>query len=148
MRRFAPLLLLPLLLLLGCAKNQTQKDDAVLKKYINDKGLHAVAEPNGLYYVETLAGNGGSPTATSTVWVNYTGYFTDGTVFDQSVSGTPTRLALSGTIAGWQEGIPLMKKGGKATLLIPSMLGYGAYGTTGIPGNSCLIFDIELVNFQ
>ncbi|MBS1623613.1 MAG: FKBP-type peptidyl-prolyl cis-trans isomerase [Bacteroidetes bacterium] len=141
-------LILPLVLLLGCGKNQNDKDDAVLKKYISDNGLNAVAEPNGLYYVETLAGTGGSPTSASTVTVNYTGYFTDGRIFDQSRAGSPVQLSLSGTIGGWQEGIPLMKKGGKAKLLIPSVLGYGAYGNGTIPGNTCLIFDIELVNYQ
>ena len=134
--------------LLGCGKSQNEKDDAILKKYISDHQLNAVAEPNGLYYVETQSGNGGSPTVSSTIWVNYTGYYVDGTIFDQSVSGTPTRLLLGNTIGGWQEGIPLMKKGGKAKLLIPSLLGYGAYGQNGIPGNTCLIFDIELVNYQ
>ncbi|MBS1593688.1 MAG: FKBP-type peptidyl-prolyl cis-trans isomerase [Bacteroidetes bacterium] len=148
MHKISYLFLLPLILLLGCGKSQNEKDDAILKKYISDHQLNAVAEPNGLYYVETQAGTGGSPTATSTVWVNYTGYFIDGTIFDQSVSGTPVQLNLANTIGGWQEGIPLMKKTGKAKLLVPSLLGYGAYGSGSVPGNTCLIFDVELVNFQ
>lgn len=148
MRKTIYLFILPLTLLFGCGKSQNEKDDAVLKKYISDHQLNAIAEPNGLYYVETQTGTGGSPTVSSTVWVNYTGYYTNGTIFDQSVSGTPVRLSLSGTIPGWQEGIPLMKKGGKAKLLVPSLLGYGAYGSGSIPGNTCLIFDVELVNFQ
>ncbi|MCW3127659.1 MAG: hypothetical protein JWO03_3317 [Bacteroidetes bacterium] len=147
MRKLSCLFLLPLLLLFGCAKDQNTKDDEILRKYISDNHLNAVAEPNGLYYVETQAGTGGSPTVSSTVFVNYKGYYTNGVVFDQT-SGTPAQLILANMIGGWQEGIPLMKKGGKATLLVPSLLGYGAAGYNGIPGGTVLIFDIELVNFQ
>ena len=148
MRKISILFLLPLLLLAGCAKDQNTKDDEILRKYIKDKNLTATAEANGLYYVETQAGTGASPTLASTVIVNYTGYYPDGTIFDQSVTGSPASFALAGTIGGWQEGIPLMKVGGKAKLLVPSLLGYGYYGYNGIPGNACLIFDIELVRIQ
>ena len=147
MRKISYLVLIPLLCLLGCAKDQNAIDDAILKKYISDNHLTAIAEPNGLYYVETQAGTGGSPTYTSTVWVNYTGYFTNGNIFDRT-TGTPLQLQLTQTIPGWGEGIPLMKKGGKAKLLVPSLLGYGTSGYSSIPPNTVLIFDIELVNFQ
>ena len=141
-------LLLVLFCLLGCNnKDQSKIDQQTIAQYIAANHLNATAEPNGLYYVYTLTGTGSNPTAASQVTVYYKGYLTDGTVFDQTLNN-PFTTYLSQVIAGWQQGIPLMKKGGKATLLIPSALGYGAQANGSIPANSVLIFDITLVNFQ
>ncbi|MDB5284041.1 MAG: FKBP-type peptidyl-prolyl cis-trans isomerase [Bacteroidota bacterium] len=148
MRKLFYLLLLPFCLW-GCKKTDQPKiDDQIIQQYISDHHLNATAEPDGLYYVPIATGLlGGNPTVASTVTVNYKGYLSDGTVFDQS--SAPIALPLSQTIYGWQEGIPLMKKGGKATLLIPSALGYGASSPNNkVPANSVLIFDVELVSFQ
>ena len=147
MRKFILLLFIPFLFI-GCKKTDYAAIDAkTIQQYITDHNLTtAVAEPNGLYYVPTLVGTGAYPTINSTVTVNYKGYLTDGTLFDQSTR--PVTFALSGVIAGWQEGIPLMQTGGKATLLIPSALGYGGQATGGIPANSVLIFEVELVSFH
>lgn len=147
MRKISYLFILPLILLMSCAKDQNTKDDEALRKYISAHQLTAVSKPNGLYYVETQAGTGTSPTYASQVKVNYKGYFTTGVIFDQNQNG-PVWLTLSQTVAGWQEGLPLMKVGGKATLLIPSLLGYGASGAGSIPPNSVLIFDIELIDVR
>ena len=68
-------------------------------------------------------------------------------MFDRT-SGTPVSFFLSQVIKGWQEGIPLIKKGGKATLLIPSSLGYGSHSAGSIPANSVTIFEVELVDVQ
>ena len=141
-------LLLVLFCLLGCNnKDQSKIDQQTIAQYIAANHLNATAEPNGLYYVYTLTGTGSNPTAASQVTVYYKGYLTDGTVLDQTLNN-PFTTYLSQVIAGWQQGIPLMKKGGKATLLIPSALGYGAQANGSIPANSVLIFDITLVNFQ
>jgi FKBP-type peptidyl-prolyl cis-trans isomerase FkpA len=82
--------------------------------------------------------------STSDVKVAYKGYFTDGSVFDES-SAAGITFNLQGVIAGWTEGIPFFKEGGTGKLLLPSALGYGKSGTNGIPKNSVLIFDIELL---
>jgi FKBP-type peptidyl-prolyl cis-trans isomerase len=75
----------------------------------------------------------------------------DGTVFDQNLDyETPFTFTLgySNVIQGWHEGISYMKDGGKATLIIPSSLGY-SYNSSGlIPAYSTLIFEVELVNVQ
>ena len=57
-------------------------------------------------------------------------------------------LFLNQVIPAWTQGIPLIKKGGKIKLLVPSALGYGSAGSGKVPGNTVIIFDVELVNFQ
>ena len=95
-------------------------------------------------------GTGKQPTASSVVKVHYTGKLVDGKVFDSSVQrGEPIEFPLNQVILGWTEGLQLMKEGGKATLYIPSKLGYGEQGVPGmIPANSTLIFDVELIEVK
>jgi FKBP-type peptidyl-prolyl cis-trans isomerase len=89
-----------------------------------------------------------APTATSTVEVKYKGSLPNGYVFDQTPADSTFTNELSGLILGWQIGLPLMKEGGKATLFIPSALGYGSMYAGPIPPNSVLIFDIELIDVK
>jgi len=107
---------------------------------------------SGLEYVETLAGTGAQAEAGKTVSVHYTGKLPNGKVFDSShTRGEPIDFVLGRgqVIKGWDEGIALMKVGGKATLTIPPALGYGERGAGGvIPPNATLIFDVELVNVK
>jgi hypothetical protein len=80
----------------------------------------AVVSKTGLVYLSTVEGKGVSPKATDTVKVHYEGRLIDGTVFDSSIArGEPIEFPLNGVIAGWTEGLQLMKPGGKATLTIP-----------------------------
>jgi FKBP-type peptidyl-prolyl cis-trans isomerase FkpA len=110
-------------------------------------GEGAVQTDSGLVIVETEAGEGASPAASDTVMVHYEGKLIDGSVFDSSIArGQPISFPLSGVIAGWTEGLQLMKEGGKATLTIPSEHGYGASGSPPtIPGGATLIFEVELI---
>lgn len=105
---------------------------------------------SGLQYSEIVAGTGASPQPGDIVSVHYTGTLTNGVVFDSSYKrGQPIQFPLGQgrVIKGWDEGIALMKPGGKARLTIPPSLGYGAQGAGNgvIPGNATLIFDVELV---
>ena len=126
------------------AKEQTAKDEAIIQQYISDNNLNAIATGSGLYYVIENEGAGASCTSSSTVTVAYTGYFTDGDIFDQSSSQGVT-FSLQQVIKGWTEGIPYFKEGGDGKLLIPSALAYGPDGNASIPPNSVLIFDVELI---
>ena len=103
---------------------------------------------SGLRYKTVKEGTGASPKATDTVLVHYTGRLLDGTVFDSSVErGEPISFPLNRVIAGWTEGLQLMKEGGKTVFYIPSDLAYGETGTPGgaIPPNAPLIFEVELL---
>lgn len=105
---------------------------------------------SGLQYIETLAGTGPKPQVGEVVTVHYTGRLDNGTIFDSSHNyGEPIRfpLGVGFVIPGWDEGIALMSKGGKATLVIPSDLAYGpqGYGEV-IPPDATLTFEVELVD--
>ncbi|MCA9917360.1 MAG: FKBP-type peptidyl-prolyl cis-trans isomerase [Anaerolineales bacterium] len=105
---------------------------------------------SGLEYIEVEAGSGVQAKAGDLVSVHYTGSLEDGTEFDSSVGSDPFQFVLGqgSVIAGWDEGIALMREGGKAQLVIPPDLAYGPTDYGPIPGNSTLYFDVELVAVQ
>jgi len=123
-------------------------------------GLPVVTYPDGLKYIELTVGTGAVAHSNDTVTVQYTGWLSDGTKFDSSRDrGTPFPVDLNASpsqvIAGWVEGIPGMKVGGKRKLIIPAPLAYGAAGkqdpNTGayvIPPNATLVFEIELLSLK
>lgn len=124
-----------------------EQNEAQILAYLDENTLQATRHSSGMYYNIEEPGTGGSPDLNSTIEVRYKGYLLDGTVFDQTTSGNTTSFALSGLVEGWQIGVPLLQRGGSGTFYFPSELGYGASGTTGIPGNSVILFEIELVDF-
>jgi FKBP-type peptidyl-prolyl cis-trans isomerase len=103
-----------------------------------------------LTITEMTPGTGASPELTSTVEVHYHGTLTDGSVFDSSVDrGQTISFPLNGVIKGWQEGVALMKEGGKATLVVPSDLAYGDEGSGEvIPPGATLKFEVELFKVE
>jgi len=136
---------------------QAATDDKLIREYLAKKGVaNAKKTSSGLYYVIHKEGTGPLAAAGKTVAVNYTGVNMDGETFDSSVDSAfnhvaPIEFPLGqhNVIAGWDEGIALLNKGGKATLYIPSGLAYGpqARGPK-IPANAILIFDVELVDIK
>ncbi|HQV73898.1 MAG: FKBP-type peptidyl-prolyl cis-trans isomerase [Flavobacteriales bacterium] len=113
----------------------------------NAKRQGVVTTPSGLQYEVMTMGTGPKPTAADQVKVHYTGALVDGTVFDSSVErGEPAVFGVGQVIPGWVEGLQLMPTGSKWKLFIPSDLAYGPSGGGGkIPGNSVLVFDVELL---
>ncbi len=106
---------------------------------------------SGLQYKHETVGEGESPTAASTVTVHYRGTLIDGTEFDSSYSrGEPISFPLGNVIAGWTEGLQLMKPGGKTIFYIPQNLAYGANPNPNgpIPPLAALIFEVELISIQ
>ena len=103
--------------------------------------------PSGLIYKELRQGNGASPSPTDTVKVHYRGTFPAGKEFDSSYkSGQPAEFPLNRVIPCWTEGVQKMKVGGKAKLICPPGIAYGAKGAGGvIPPNATLKFDVELL---
>lgn len=116
----------------------------------NSSSTGSTITASGLEYVEIEAGTGPAPQPGDMVSVHYTGTLEDGTEFDSSVGRDPFQFTLGQgqVIPGWDEGIALMREGGKAQLIIPSELGYGPAGSGPIPPDATLIFDVELVAVQ
>ena len=146
---------LVLLLLIGCSKDSTvtpeaqlAKDVAIIDKYLSDNGITAISDPSGLRYVVTTAGTGVKPTLLNKIKVKYVGkLMSSGAIFDETKGTATATFALSTLIQGWQIGFPLLNKGSKATMYIPSGLCYGTKGAPPtIPTNANLIFDVELID--
>jgi FKBP-type peptidyl-prolyl cis-trans isomerase FklB len=136
-------------------KDLTQKQQAAGKKEGDEflaanKGKQGVVTlPSGLQYKILTAGTGPKPTASDTVSCNYKGMLINGTEFDSSYKrGQPTKFPVGGVIKGWTEALQLMPVGSKWQLVIPSSLAYGESGNQGIPPNSTLIFEVELVSIE
>jgi len=142
--------LLAVTLFISCNSDKDKKTDYTVENekeitdYIAKNKLEGVRTETGLYYIINEPGTGAQPTATSNVTVAYTGYYTNGKIFDQS-KADGISFGLDQVIKGWTEGIPYFKEGGKGSLLIPSHLGYGSSDTNGIPGGSVLVFDVKLL---
>jgi FKBP-type peptidyl-prolyl cis-trans isomerase FkpA len=135
------------------------EDDKALNNYFNNKHLTPIKSNSGMYYSIQKEGNGKQAMPGDTVVMNYRGNLLDGTIFDSNIDSAfqhvqPLTFVL-GTgrvIKGWDEGISYLKAGSKASFYIPASLGYGsqsrpgsAANPKGIPSNSVLIFDVELV---
>ena len=114
-----------------------------------DNMAKMITTDSGLQYEVLEEGNGATPGPTDTVSAHYHGTFEDGRGFDSSVDrGEPIDLPVNGVIAGWQEALQMMKEGDKWRLIVPPDLGYGAAGVGPIPGNTTLIFEVELIKVR
>jgi FKBP-type peptidyl-prolyl cis-trans isomerase len=132
---------------LRAAQAETNKlaGEAFLATNKNNPGV--IALPDGLQYQILTAGTGAKPAPDATVTVNYRGTFLDGTEFDSSAkSGHPAEFHANQVIPGWTEALTNMPVGSKWRLFIPSDLAYGERGNRGIPPNSTLIFEVELLD--
>ncbi len=128
------------------------EDGASIDQFLEDNDIEATKTESGLRYIITEEGNGPKPEEGQTVVVHYNGELLDGTKFDSSYdNGKPFSFVLGQgrVIKGWDEGIALLNKGDKATLFVPSPLGYGErQAGEVIKPYSILKFDVELIDIK
>lgn len=136
------------------AEAAAQREERAGQRYLNRVASLPGARktPSGLVYQSIAGGSGPSPKLGDQVRVQYTGKLTDGTVFDASAQhgdGGPATLTLGRVIPCWDEGLQLMKVGGKARLVCPASLAYGSRGAGGVikPG-AVLDFDVQLLGIE
>lgn len=154
-KNLGSLFLFSMLLLSSCGKKDasgcqpasvaSEKDQMVA--YCNTNGINYTEHSSGLLYEIITPGSTIAPVSTSNVSVVYTGKLLNGTTFD--ATSNPITLNLSSVIDGWKIGIPLIKKGGRIKLVIPSALAYSCTGAgSTIPPNSPLFFDVTLTDVK
>lgn len=153
MKKFVLAACLILFVLFSCKKQETgctpvkpELEEPQILAYAAKDSILAIKHSSGIYYQIIDSGSGATPTPHSNVSVIYTGKFLNDSKFDESK--TPVKLSLSDVIEGWQIGIPLIKKGGRIKLIIPSAYAYGCNGSGPIPGNSVLFFDVTLEDVE
>ena len=152
MKRFFTLVI-SLIVLTGCIQDSPNvKQIANMKFFIENQaqeGINVIEK--GLHYAVLNSGdiNSKSPELSDTITAHFHGTLTDGTVFWSSVeSNEPLTIQLSGLIEGCQKVISQMKINDKWRVYIDPSMAYGDEGRPGIPSNSILVFDIELLDIQ
>jgi FKBP-type peptidyl-prolyl cis-trans isomerase FklB len=139
------------------AKVRQKREEAAAKNKADGEAFLAtnktkpdvVTLPDGLQYKVITEGAGAIPKTTDVVTVNYRGTLIDGTEFDSSAkAGHPAQFAVNGVIHGWTEALTQMKSGSKWQIFVPAELAYGENGPPGIPPNSVLVFEVELLTIE
>ena len=129
-------------------KKKAKENEKTSEEFLarNKAKAGVITTSSGLQYKVISNGTGPKPAPGQKVKVNYTGKLIDGKVFDSSVQrGQPAEFNVSEVIPGWTEALTMMNVGSKWELYIPPKLGYGEQGNQSIPGNSVLIFEVELL---
>jgi FKBP-type peptidyl-prolyl cis-trans isomerase len=132
-------------------KRLSEEEAGLRDAYLSENYPDAKPTESGLYFISQKKGKGKKPEVGQKVKVHYTGTFLNGEKFDSSVDrDQPFEFTLGQgqVIKGWDEGIAMMRKGGKAVLVIPSDIAYGPQGRGSIPPSSTLVFEVELIDFE
>jgi peptidylprolyl isomerase len=148
-------ILLTLSTLTGCGAKSVSNDATATNPTVTGEagrkpviGAPQGTAPATLVTNDIIVGTGKEAVATSTLTVHYTlmAWSTGQVVESSWDGGSPATFPLSGVIAGWQQGIPGMKEGGRRLLVIPAELGYGAAGGGPIGPNETLIFVVDVIS--
>lgn len=136
--------------MISAPQGQSEIDKNLILQYAIDNKADIRSTASGIYYIISDEGEGDIfPTNNSKITAHYHGTLLNGEIFDSSVDrDQPFNFQLGQVIKGWQEAIPMLRKGGKGKFFIPSELAYGKRAIGKIPANSVLIFDIELIDFK
>ncbi|MFO7574627.1 MAG: FKBP-type peptidyl-prolyl cis-trans isomerase [Bacteroidales bacterium] len=129
-------------------KKLQQEEEEQIRNFLALNNITQDPTESGLYYMETLTGTGDTPSELDTVGVYYTMKLLTGVTLEDKTSGDPYEFVLfdSDIIAGFQEGVSLMRVGGKANLLIPSSLAWGSFGYGYYVGPyTPVYFEMELI---
>ncbi len=121
-----------------------------IKNFMDERGLSGEPTASGLYYFPSVVGEGENVPYGSRVDVYYKGYYLDGRVFDSNLDDpSPLTVTVPSDfiIPGWSEGLQLMKKGSKGTLIVPYEQAYGALGTSLISPYMTMVFYMEVVDY-
>ncbi len=137
------------------AQKESKIEDSIFTDYFTRNNIKPQKTASGLYYTISREGTGELPKPGQVMSVNYTGRFLEGKTFDSNTDPDfhhpepfPVPLGRGAVIKGWDEGLALLKNGTKAVLYIPSGLAYGSQGNSNIPGNTILVFDVEIVGIK
>ena len=139
------------------AAQQVKIDDQLMRDYFAKNNLKPVKTNSGMYYLVTKEGTGAGIKKGQSVSMNYTGTFLDGKAFDSNIDTAfhhagqafTVTAGTGSVIPGFDEGMQLLKKGGKGKFYIPSGLAYGEQGGGQvIPPNSVIVFDVEVTDVQ
>ena len=128
-----------------------REEDRLLNEYLQKNNIDIEPTMSGLYFIETEKGTGPAPIPGKMVAIHYEGSFLDGRVFDSSYSRRePLKFKLGAmqVIQGLEEGVARMRRGGRATLIIPSALAYGDQQTGPVPPFATLIFEVWVVGTE
>lgn len=123
--------------------NQVQ----AIETYLDKHEIEAKKTESGLFYQIKNPGGEEKPTINDTVLVHYKGKLLSGKVFESTMGGPPASVHLKKAIEGWQEGIPMLGRKGRAVFIIPPYLAYGDRRVGSIPNDATLIFELYLVDF-
>lgn len=140
-------------LLISSCSSYSEKEikefDNIIKAHIEEENLSMNQLENGLYYNIINEGNGEEYIKfTDEVIFIYTGRFLDGEVFQEVKESNPLNFKVSQLIAGWQDALSLIKKGGEINIILPPQLAYGTKNTGAIPPNSILKYNLRVLEVK
>lgn len=129
-------------------KEYAAKNLVWLEEKSKEEGVKALAK--GIYYkvIKSAEKNDKHPTPRNIITAHYSGYTINGKKFDSSRGGAPLAMRLSDLIEGWIIALGHMSVGDRWEIYLPASCGYGRFSQPGIPANSTLIFDIELLEIM
>jgi len=131
------------------SEKELNEFDQKIAAYVKKQPIPFEKSESGLYYHIERVGEGENfIKLTDKVTFTYEGKLLNGKVFDSTSVGKPAVFNVNRLIAGWQEIFMNLKKGGKATIVVPPQLGYGDHSLPNLPKNSILVFNLEVLNVE